>query len=207
MIVRDATELSVDLSRPAQHQIGSPLELLDAQVAVPEEGQGGNGERKVTVYKSPFTSEPGRMGQYLPGFMDAVTVGSGSPIYGRINVNLAPSEVLAALPGIDTAMADRIASSRSMSSSEDPKYRHAVWLLVEGVVDRDTMIRLDKHATTGGCVGRAQIIGYYDHRSPIMRFETVVDGTERPARQVYYKGLQRLGRGVAEDVMNITGGL
>ena len=37
-----------------------------------------------------------------------------------------------------------------------------------------------------------------------MRFETVVDGTVRPARQVYYKDLRRLGRGVLGDVINVT---
>ena len=66
------------------------------------------------------------------------------------------------------------------------------------------MMRLERYVTAGGDVGRAQIIGYYDQRSPIARFETVVDGTDRPARQVYYKDLRRLGRGVLEDVMNVT---
>lgn len=205
-VVRDASELSVDLSRPAEHKIDSPLELIDARVAIPRDQQNGDDESEVEVYESPFRSDPGQMEQHLPRFMDGVTVGNGSPIYGRINVNLAPPEVLAALPEVDPALADRIVSARGMASADDPKYRHAVWLLLEGIVDRGTMIQLEKYVTTGGSVGRAQIIGYYDRASPIMRFETVVDGTEQPARQVYYKGLQRLGRGIAEDVMKIASG-
>ena len=67
------------------------------------------------------------------------------------------------------------------------------------------MQRLEPWVTAGGDVGRAQIIGYYDLRSPFMRFETVVDGTVRPARQVYYKDLRRLGRGVLGDVISVTG--
>ncbi|MFW6170643.1 MAG: hypothetical protein ACODAD_09150, partial [Planctomycetota bacterium] len=168
--------------------------------------QGSGGEQDAEVFASPLTSEPGQMRDYLPRLMEGVTVGSGSPIYGRINVNLAPPEVLAALPGIDMATADRIASSRSMSSIDGEGRRHAVWLLLEEIVDRDEMLRLEPYVTTGGDVGRAQIIGYYGPRHPITRFETVVDATELPARQVYYKGLRGLGRGLAEEVMNITSG-
>ncbi|MFO7904105.1 MAG: type II secretion system protein GspK [Pirellulaceae bacterium] len=264
----EASELSVDLSQPADQKIESPLELIDARVAIPAQqgasrrspsqrsasrgsasrgsasrrranrgsasrgsmsrgnanrtnagpgragrgnaSPGGSGEQDgeddVEVFASPFTGDPGQMREYLPRLMDGVTVGSGSPIHGRINVNLAPPEVLAALPGIDTATAERIASSRSMSSMGTEGRRHAVWLLIEEIVDRDQMRRLERYVTTGGAVGRAQIIGYYGHGSPITRFETVVDATEPPARQVYYKGLRRLGRGIAEDVMNITSG-
>jgi hypothetical protein len=76
--------------------------------------------------------------------------------------------------------------------------------LLDDIVDRTTMMRLEPFVTTGGDVGRAQFIGYYDLRSPVVRFEAVVDGTERPARQVYYRDLGRLGRGVVEDVMDVT---
>ena len=79
-----------------------------------------------------------------------------------------------------------------------------MWLLTEGVVDRQQMQRFEPWVTTGGDVGRAQIIGYYDLRSPFVRFETVVDGTAEPARQVYYKDLRRLGRGVLGDVISVT---
>lgn len=169
-------------------------------------GSGGeSGEEDMEVFASPFTSEPGQMREYLPRLMEAVTVGSGSPIYGRINVNLAPPEVLAALPGIDMSAAERIVSARSMTSTAAEGQQHAVWLLIENIVDRSRMIELEPYVTTRGAVGRAQIIGYYDQRSPVMRFETVVDATEPPARQVYYKGLQRLGRRLADKLMNSAG--
>ena len=190
--------LTVDPSIPARRFIRSPLELIGARVGIPQP------DKKVKVYASPLTDDPAAMSQYLTQLMDAVTVGSGTPIFGRINVNLAPREVLMALPGIDSSLADRIVSSRSLRSTDDTSHRHAVWLLAEGIVDRPTMMRLERYVTVGGDVGRAQIIGYYDQRSPIARFETVVDATDRPARQVYYKDLRRLGRGVLKDVMNVT---
>ncbi len=194
----DVATLTVDPSIPARRFIRSPLELIGARVGIPQP------DKKVKVYASPLTDDPAAMSQYLTQLMDAVTVGSGTPIFGRINVNLAPREVLMALPGIDSSLADRIVSSRSLRSTDDTSHRHAVWLLAEGIVDRPTMMRLERYVTVGGDVGRAQIIGYYDQRSPIARFETVVDATDRPARQVYYKDLRRLGRGVLKDVMNVT---
>jgi type II secretory pathway component PulK len=197
----DAAQLPLDLSRPPQHTIRSPLELVGARVAIPESG--GDKQR---VFDSPLAADSALLRENLPQWMDQVTVLSGAPIYGRVNVNLAPVEVLAAIPGIDAALAQRIVSARDLVAPDDPARRHAVWLLTEGLVDRMEMARLDRHLTTGGDVARAQIIGYYDARSPSMRFETVVDGTGRPARQVYYKDLRRLGRGALEDVMNVTNG-
>ena len=195
----DASALTVDLAKPAERRIVSPLELINVRVAVPD-----GSEEKKRVFLSPFTDDPGQMRDYLPKLMDQVTAGDGSPIFGRVNINLAPREVLMGLPGIDAALADRIISARSLLASGDPSRGHAVWLLSEGIVDRQAMRRLERYVTVGGDVGRAQILGYYDLRTPAMRFETVVDGTDRPARQVYYKDLRRLGRGPLEDVMNVA---
>ncbi len=204
----DASELPVDLQLAGTRRIRSTLELIGTRVGIPTAQEGSKrkgGKQKVKVFNSPFSTDPGLMREYLPRLMDAVTTGSGAPLAGRVNINLAPPEVLAALPGIDMALADRIVSARAMQSGDDLGGQHAVWLLVEGIVDRQAMMRLERYVTTGGDVGRAQIIGYYDQRSPIMRFETVVDATGLPARQLYYKDLRRLGRGVVDDVMNITG--
>ena len=217
--LREAAELPLDLSRPAQRSIRSVLELVDTRIGIPQQPRRSGGRRsggrksegtdsergrpQVAVFASPFTDDPGAMREYLPKLLDAVTTGSGSPRQGRVNVNLAPPEVLMALPGIDAAEADRIVSARSMAG-DDAARQHPAWLLIEGIVDRSTMMQLQRYVTTGGDVGRAQVIGYYDQRSPIMRFETVIDGTYRPARQVYYRDLRRLGRGVVEEVMNIA---
>lgn len=217
---REAAELPVDLSLPTTRRIRSPLELIGTRVGIPVKsggaGTSADGEsrrkrkggrsrsrQKVDVYASPFTNDPMQMREYLPKLMDAVTVGSGSPIRGRVNIDLAPAEVLAMLPEIDTATADRIVAARTMRSSET-EVRHAVWLLMEEIVERREMMRLEPYVTTAGDVGRAQIIGYYDLRSPIMRLETIIDGTYRPARQVYYKDLRRLGRGVVEELLTAT---
>ena len=195
----DAASLPVDLSKPPQRNIQSPLELVAARVAIP------TGERgKKEVFASPFAEDPGQMRDYLPKLMDQVTARSGAPIIGRVNINLAARQVLAAIPGFDTALAERILSARSLVTSDDPARRDAAWLLADGVVNRQQMQRIEPWVTAGGDVGSAQIIGFYDLRSPFMRFETVVDGTTPPGRQLYYKDLRRLGRGVLGDVISVT---
>ena len=54
------------------------------------------------------------MRDYLPKLMDQVTVRSGTPIVGRVNINLAERDVLAAIPGFDTALAERVISARTL---------------------------------------------------------------------------------------------
>ncbi len=194
-----ADALPLDLAPPPQHNIASPLELVAARVAIP------TGEQdKQKVYASPFGDDPAQLRESLPKLMDRVTAYAGTPIVGRVNVNLAPRAVLAAIPGFDNALAERVISTRALVGSDDAARQHAAWLLTEGVVERQRMQELDPWVTAGGDVGRAQIIGYYDLRSPFARFETAVDGTVRPARQVYYKDLRPLGRGVLGDVINVT---
>ncbi len=195
----DASSLSVDLSRPPQRTIQSPLELIGVRVAIPA----ANPEKK-QIFASPFTADPSQMREYLPKLLDLVTVRDGTSIVGRVNINLAEREVLMGVPGIDDALAERIVSGRTLLPLDDSSRRTIAWLLTEGLVDRPQLQQLEASVTARGDVGRAQIIGYYGLQRPVVRFETVVDGTERPARQVYYKDLRRLGRGVLEDVIGIT---
>ncbi len=199
-------DLAPDLAVPAKVRIRSPLELIGARVALKSDSKGAtkakNAKRprnakkpkKRRVLRSPFTTDPNQMRQYLPKLMDRVTVGTGQPIFGRVNINLAPREVLVGVPGIDGAIAERILAARTLNSGDNNR-SDPTWLLIEQIVDLRQMRRLLPYITTGGDVGRAQIIGFYDMRSPIMRMETVIDATDRPARQVYYKDLRRLGRG------------
>jgi type II secretory pathway component PulK len=191
----DAANHQVDFNIPAAHQIESLLDLIDIRVAIRNE------EKVERVLASPFTEEPSSMQQYLPKLFDSVSVGDGRPIIGRVNVNLAPREVLLGIPGIESSVVESVLASRGTSGQAADDRQHAVWLLTESVISRTTMRELLPFMTAGGDVGRAQIIGYYDQRSAVMRFETVIDATSIPARQVYYKDLRRLGRGALAQVI------
>ena len=105
---------SVDLSQAAaaQHPVAAGT----------DGGARGDSHRRARIRKqifaSPLTDDPGQMREYLPKLMDQVTVRSGTPIVGRVNINLAEREVLAAYP--------RIRHVRSPSASS-PRAHWSPW--------------------------------------------------------------------------------
>jgi len=183
--------VTVNPSTPARFRIQSILDLVDARVEVPAPGQS-----EPRIVGSPFRSEPAQMREYLPRLLDRASVEGGPVTFGRINVNLAPREVLRAVPGMDSATVEQILAARaSRPMPEDPNRRHAAWLLTEGVVSLRQMKELMPYLTGGGDVVRAQVVAMFDPPGPSLRVETVIDATASPARQVYWKDLRLLGRG------------
>ena len=190
----NVSDFAVDLSRPAKFQIGSPLDLIGATVEI--ETSSSSSSKSPEILVSPFEEAANGEQNDLGRLCDEATSSTESVIRGRVNINEAPREVLSAVPGIDAALVERIVAAKSMSASgNENRVRHPVWLLTEGLVDLTVMKRLLPHITTGGDVARAQIVGFYDQKSPWMRVETLIDGTRTPARRVYYKNLRNLGRG------------
>ena len=183
--------VTVNPSTPAKFRIESIFDLVDARVEVPVPGQ-----EEPRIVAGPFPSEPAQMREYLPRLLERTSVVDGAVIFGRINVNLAPREVLRAAPGMDTAAVEQILTARaSRPMPEDPNRRHAAWLLTEGVLSVGQMKDLMPYLTGGGDVVRAQVIAMFDPPGPSLRVETVIDATASPARQVYWKDLRLLGRG------------
>ena len=188
-----ASSFSVDLSQPAKVDIQSPLDLVGATVKLESSSSSSESPQ---IIASPLTEGADATQSQLMRLCDGTTTDAQTVIRGRVNINRAPPQVLASVPGIDAALVERITAAKSMSpGSNQNRLRHAVWLLNEGLVDLPTMKRLLPYVTTGGDVAKAQIVGFYAARSPWMRVETILDGTSTPARRVYYKNLRNLGRG------------
>jgi hypothetical protein len=186
---------------PGKVRIESVLDLVDAAVRVePEKG------KKPLFVASPLAGNPVHMREQLPKLLDRTTVESGPVIYGRVNVNLAPREVLRAVPGMDPGLVEQILGARRTAGRDDAQRRHPTWLLTEGLVDIEGMKALLPYLTGGGDVVRAQVIGFFDEPGPAMRVETVIDATTNPPRQVYWKDLRLLGRGYALESLGATQG-
>jgi len=190
--------VTVDPSKPARFRIESPLDLIGAKVLIPSAP--GADEKTATVVGSPLTSEPAAMRDDLSKLLDYAAVSPTPVIPGRVNVNLAPRAVLGAVPGMDSALVERILAARgARSSGDDPARRHPAWLLAEGLVDLPRMKALLPYLTAGGDVHRAQVVGFFDSAGRSIRVEVVVDATVRPARQIYYQDLRVFGRGYPLD--------
>jgi len=218
----------VDLSRPAAFEFASVLDLIDAKVRVPlppersadrstshstgrsssrrDDRLGGGPQREThRIVDGPFVGNPRAMQEYLPRLLDHATVGRARVIRGRVNVNDAPRCVLQAVPGLDATTVERIVARRDApGASNDPNRRHATWLLTEGLIDMPQMKALMPNLTAGGDVFRAQIVGYLGTTGPTARMELVIDATDTPSRQVYWKDLRLLGAGYPLDALGAT---
>ncbi len=219
----------LDLSMPAEFRIDSIYDLIDARVSLPAEEIGrqrrsmrGSGpQRKTTrsrprdprftddtepptppILESPFASELAEMGQYLPALLDRLALDDAEVIRGRINIQRAPREVIAAIPGIDSDIVDRILSARMSHENDDiATLRHCVWLASDEIMDIEELRRLSPYITGGGDVFRCQIVAALDNSRQIARAEVVIDATANPPRQLYWKDLGMLGPGFSPDVV------
>lgn len=77
--------------------------------------------------------------------LDVVCIGS-APGRGRVDINRAPFEVLAALPGLDEETAQQIVDARRSLGPDE--LNDPLWPLREGLVDEDTMLEVLERVTT-----------------------------------------------------------
>jgi hypothetical protein len=183
----------IDPSRPARFRIESPLDLIGAKVLIPSAP--GADEKTAVVLGSPSSAEPSALRDDLPKLLDWTTTDPSPVISGRVNVNLASRPVLLAVPGMDSALVERILAARTMrTAADDPARGHPAWLLTEGLVDLPRMKALLPYLTTGGDVHRAQVVGFFEGLDRSMLAEVVIDATASPARQIYYKESWLRGR-------------
>ncbi len=179
----------LDLTQSAKVKLKSVLDLIDAKIRVKFQGR----EEAVEV-ECPFQSD--QAADYLSQLMDVLATDTASAIPGRLNINEAPAELVAAIPGMPTEAVDAILSRRQAAvDSDGSDLRHPTWLLTEGIVELEQMKELLPFVTGGGSVYRAQVVGFFDQDGPAARIEAVFDATQRPARIVSWRELSLLGRG------------
>jgi hypothetical protein len=188
--------------------IASLYDLVNSQVTIPANGQGGQQQ----VISSPF-ADPDSLKQNLPPVLDLVTTSNQSQIPARINVNSAGSGVLSSIPtasgsggnpmaltpqqvsAITTAM-QALANSTN-GQTPDPIYQTPAWLLTEtgGAFTPAQLSTLSRYITASSQVYRVQSVGHFDGPGPSVRIEAVIDTNAGRPRIVYYRDLTSLGKG------------
>lgn len=193
--------IQLDFTRPPAHAFASVYDLIGIRTSFTEAGS-----VSPTLIESPLTADSPKLATELPRLLDATTTRTEKRIVGRVNINLAPREVLLAVPGIDEALADEIVSKRA--SLYDPTspgdQRHAAWLLSEGLVTLEQLKTLESMITGGGDVYRGQVVGFFDEFGASNRAEFVVDATSTPSRLLCWKDLKHLGRGYTQTELGAT---
>jgi len=190
------------MTQPAKVKLNQVLDLIGKKVQVKYVGA-----RNPSILNSPFSSEVPAMAEYLPRLMDEVTVASKPTIPGRININLAPRQVLAGIPGLSSEVVDQIVRTRDPQGATTQSQRqYETWLLTEGLVTLDEMRKLMPLVCTGGDVYRAQVVGFFESGYPVSRAEVVLDATQQPPRLLLWRSATHLGRGYSLDLLGVGQG-
>ena len=132
----------------------------------------------------------------LPDVLDRLT-SEGIVLLGKVNVNTAPAEVLAALGGFDEELADRVVGART---SVDPGAMATIaWLYTENVVDADTFKVIAPSLTARSFQFRVRCVAYGWPCRQYRVIEAVIDTARGAPRIVYQRDLTRLGVPFAID--------
>lgn len=185
-----------NLALPAAFSFLSPLDVVDAAVT------GIDSQGRPATWGSPYSSDTSRVSAWLDNWLDQVSVDSTERIRGRVNVNLAPREVLMAVPGLSESLVEQIVSLReSRLPTNEGVARHAAWLWTEGLVTLEQMKPLLDELTGQGDIWEAQVVGFWPEGGPAVRVFMVLDGTTRPARRLYWKDLRFYGTGYSLQIL------
>ncbi len=115
---------------------------------------------------------------------------------GRININTAPVEVLALLPGVDNTLAERIVQARTRT---DPNQLILpTWLYTQKLVDVQEFRKLAPMINTTSKQFRVQVVGYGlpkdgGRAAGFCVLEAIIDLSSSSPRISYVRDLTRLG--------------
>jgi len=129
----------------------------------------------------------------LPLIMDRLTTRAESkkPVLGLVNVNTAPAEVLAALPGMDPNLAQQIVDGRR---DLDPDTKNTVaWLYTQNLLDAAAFKTVAPLITARSFQYSVRCIGFGVPCGRYRVVEAVLDFSGSMPRVVYLRDISRLG--------------
>ncbi len=180
-------EWTPDFGKAPVFTFRSPLDLAGAVVVLPSVVTSPSSTTPSSAVKrtlrNPFSSDLSSVRNYLGRVLDDVTVDASTVSEGRIDVSEAPVEVLAGVPGLELAIAQRIVQQRSKSldtSSKTQELGTIVWLL--DVIDLSKLKELEPYLTCRSDVYSVQAIGYRDNQSAVYRTTATIDAREYPTQ-------------------------
>ncbi|HSQ57509.1 MAG TPA: hypothetical protein VLM40_17440 [Gemmata sp.] len=146
-----------------------------------------SGNNPATIYYSPLNSTD-QMSQLLEPLLDKIATKEEVELIPRLNVNVAPREVIAGLPGLEAADVDAIMAARDGKSPADLGTTGA-WLISAAGLTPKKFQALEQYVTGTSMVYRAQVIWYISGGGPVSRVEAVIDTNLGYPRIVYYRDL------------------
>ncbi|MCR9293858.1 MAG: helix-hairpin-helix domain-containing protein [bacterium] len=182
-----AADVPLDLSRPSTYQLSSLLDVVDVQVVV------GDPSAEKQSLRSPFSSDLETASNYLAKLLDEASLDEQLFVGPAIDVNSAPLEVLAAIPGLGFELAQSIVQRRS--TLDESRKTTIAWLYIEQLIDIEQLRYLQPYLIGRSDVFSVQAVGFRDSRSPIARYSAIVDARRIPARILCQQQWHPWGRG------------
>ncbi|TWT40316.1 General secretion pathway protein K [Phycisphaerae bacterium RAS1] len=156
------------------------------------EGQGGRrrgGGAPTQLTNSPATLE--EMSVIMDRFSCLNPQVAQNGVYGLININSAPLEVLAVIPGMTPEAAAGIIGGRA---ALDPLVmNNTAWPLTQGLVDPATFRAIAPYITTKAVQVHVEAVGYADHVKTTRRMEWIIEMIGPVAQIKYQRDLTSLG--------------
>jgi hypothetical protein len=186
-------QLNIDTANPPSGSVRQVLDLIGAEFTATINNE------QVTI-TSPLENSPIAMALYLPMIMDKLTAVTATVMPGRININEAPREILAGLPGMTEDILEALVESRGQSADNENR-KFETWPMVEGIISLDQMKIIAPLITAGGDCMRVQSVGYFEQSAGFSRIEAVIDASGQLPVVVMYRKLDHLGRGFSQSTL------
>ena len=187
----DAAGITLKFEQQGQTQINSPLDMVGVRVQIP--GADNTPPQNVS---SPWGEDVNSYRELLKLYDAAAPPAGARRVAGRVNLNAATRVVLKSIPGLPEAAVGKIISRREVEPELNlTDQRHAVWLLIEGIVTLPEMKELERFVTVGGDAFSGQSVGFFDAGPAASRQEFVVDRSGTTPHVRLQRDLSPLGRG------------
>lgn len=133
----------------------------------------------------------------LAALLDRTTADAKPRLTGRINVNTAPADVLATLPGLDAGLARQIVDVRSGLSADTRST--IAWLYEQGLLEVDRFKEVAPRLTARSYQFSVRCVGFGVPCGRYRVLEAVVDLARGTPRLAYVRDVTRLGLPFALD--------
>jgi hypothetical protein len=163
-------------------------------------GGGGEQQPPPKIVMSPWEDSPDGYRELL-ALCDLATIVNGA-VAGRVNINTASRPVLMSVPNLPLAAVEQILARREAEPNPTlSDQRHALWLVLEGIVTTDVYRQIERFITTGGDVFSGQSVGFFDADALPHRAEFVIDRAVSPPRLRHWRDLSAWGPGYSGELL------
>ena len=189
------TLLFIRLYRAEGNTFIDPSQLLEMKYTL-KQAHADAGDLKVGA-----TIESGVKAEQLPVVMDRLTTkkptGTRRLVEGLVNVNTAPAEVLAVLPGLDASLAQQIVDLRK---DLPPETKSTIaWLYTQNLLDAEAFKKAAPFLTARSYQYSVRCIGFGVPCGRYRVLEAVLDLSGGTPRVAYLRDITRLGLPFALD--------